>query len=105
AESYTYNKDFTEVTFKLRKGVEWSDGQPFTADDMVFTINMLKNNAPALGGWSVEMQAWVKDATAADAQTAKITLTNPYPRFVFNDFAVRIYNTIYPVPKHIWEGK
>src|SRR5215204_3954385 len=41
AESFAYNDDFTEVEVKLRKGVEWSDGTPFTANDCVFTINTL----------------------------------------------------------------
>src|SRR5205823_9662374 len=34
AEEYSGNADATEFTFKLRKGLKWSDGQPFTADDV-----------------------------------------------------------------------
>src|SRR3712207_714818 len=37
AESYEYNADFTSLTVKLRDGVTWNDGKPFTADDVVFT--------------------------------------------------------------------
>ena len=44
AESFQFANDFTEVTVKLRKGVEWSDGKPFTAKDVIFTFEML---APA----------------------------------------------------------
>ncbi|MBA2467784.1 MAG: hypothetical protein H0V37_00090, partial [Chloroflexia bacterium] len=36
-ESFTFNADFTAVTVNLRDGVTWSDGQPFTANDVVFT--------------------------------------------------------------------
>ena len=36
AESYSANADATEYTFKLRQGMKWSDGQPFTADDIMF---------------------------------------------------------------------
>ena len=47
AESYQFNATFDEVTIKIRNGVMWSDGQPFTADDIVFTMTTLKNNAAA----------------------------------------------------------
>lgn len=36
AESYEVNAEATEYTFKLREGMKWSDGAPFTADDLVF---------------------------------------------------------------------
>lgn len=36
AESYSSNEDGTEFTFVLRQGLKWSDGEPFTADDVVF---------------------------------------------------------------------
>jgi peptide/nickel transport system substrate-binding protein len=36
-----YNEDFTAVTFPLRQGVTWSDGEPFTAADVVFTVETL----------------------------------------------------------------
>src|SRR5207302_5692682 len=41
AESWQYNPDFTEVTVKLRKGIEWSDGTPFTSNDVAFTFNVV----------------------------------------------------------------
>ena len=37
AESYEYNADATELTIYLRKGIEWSNGTPFTANDIAFT--------------------------------------------------------------------
>jgi len=36
AKSYEWNDDFTEITFELRKGHKWSDGEPFTVDDILF---------------------------------------------------------------------
>ena len=36
AESFTVSDDATTFTFKLRKGMRWSDGEPFTADDIMF---------------------------------------------------------------------
>ena len=41
ADSWTHSDDFMTWTFKLRKGVKWSDGEPFTADDVVFTFDLI----------------------------------------------------------------
>src|SRR6266567_3698257 len=40
ASSYEVSTDATKETFHLRSGVKWSDGQPFTADDVLFTFNL-----------------------------------------------------------------
>jgi peptide/nickel transport system substrate-binding protein len=39
AESVEPNADFTEWTINLREGGKWSDGEPFTADDIMFWFN------------------------------------------------------------------
>lgn len=41
AASYTFTTDYTGVDIVLREGITWSDGEPFTAGDVVFTINRL----------------------------------------------------------------
>jgi len=78
SESHQYNPAFTEVVIKIRRNVTWSDDQPWTAHDLVFTINMLKDNAPELTN-STDMKTWVKEAVALDDHTARITLTAPNP--------------------------
>ncbi len=104
AESYAYSADYSQITIKLRNGVTWSDGQPFTASDVVFTLNMLKDNAPKLT-WSVDMHQWVKDVVALDPLTVQITLTSPNPRFVFDHFVFHEDIGVVMVPEHIFKGK
>ena len=104
AESYTYSADYSQIVIKLRSGITWSDGQPFTANDIVFTLNMLKSGAPKLT-WSVEMQQWVKDVVALDPLTAQITLTSPNSRFVFDHFVFHEDIGVVMVPEHIFKGK
>jgi peptide/nickel transport system substrate-binding protein len=104
AESYAYNQDFTELTIKLRNGVTWSDGQPMTASDIVYTLTMLRDNAPKLT-YSVDMQNWVKDVVALDDHTAKVTLTASNPRFFF-DYLMWHSDLGFPIlPEHIFKGQ
>jgi len=44
----TSNDAFDVWTLKLREGIEWCDGEPMNADDVVFTINLMIDNAPDL---------------------------------------------------------
>lgn len=43
ATSWSSNSDATQWTFNLRQGVKWQDGQPFTADDVKFTFDLILN--------------------------------------------------------------
>ena len=65
ATNHKYNKKFTAVTINIRPGVTWSDGMPWTAHDLAFTINLLKNNAPELA-FSTDMEMWVKTVEVID---------------------------------------
>ena len=98
----TWNEDFTEVTIALRDGIKWSDGEPFTAEDIVFTIGMLQANPTLIYGSTV---VDVAEAIAVDDLTVQIKLKASDPRFVVNAFGVRIWGAVRIVPKHIWEGQ
>src|SRR5215813_4651957 len=45
ATSWSWNEDGTELTFKLRQGVKWHDGKPFTANDVKCTYDLLLGKA------------------------------------------------------------
>lgn len=103
AESYSFNDDYTELAIKIRPGVEWSDGQPFTARDVAFTINMLKDNPTLINGPAMEQ--WVEAAEVVDDSTVRITLTAPHPRFVLDFLSVQVWGSIIVMPEHIWKDQ
>ncbi len=105
AERYEYSPDYKSITVYLRKGVKWSDGVPFTADDVVFTYELLLREAPKMI-WSSEVAKWVESVEKIDDYTVKINLKEPNPRFhlireVFP--VVRVWGGLTILPKHIWE--
>lgn len=78
ATSYSVSSDQTSITFHLRPNVKWSDGQAFTSDDVVYTLNAFKQY-PALdtsGLWAVNSPL-LKDVSAPDASTVVVTLAHP----------------------------
>jgi peptide/nickel transport system substrate-binding protein len=94
-----YNADSTEMTVKLRKGIMWSDGVEFSADDVVYTVTTLKGT-PGLT-WSAEMNLYVKDVQKTDDSTVVFTLNEANPRF--HAFFTARYNAVYIMAKHVWE--
>ncbi|GER85504.1 MAG: ABC transporter substrate-binding protein [Thermogemmatispora sp.] len=75
AQSYDFSSDAKTLTFHLRSGVKWSDGQPFTSADVVFTLQMLKQYpaADTNGLWQ-----YIQSVQASDDQTVTVTLKAPY---------------------------
>ena len=103
-ETFTANETNDVWTLTLRDSVKWSDGEAFNADDVVFTIQMLLDNAPDLGD-SASMQDWVASVEKVDDLTVTFNLTRPNPRFQLDYFSVRIWGGINIMPQHIWEGQ
>ena len=104
ATGHQFNEDYAEVVINIRPGVQWSDGQPWTAHDLVFTIDMLRENSPTLS-YSTDMQNWVREAVGVDSLTARIELTASNPRFVFSYLTSNFGIGMTIVPRHVWEGQ
>jgi peptide/nickel transport system substrate-binding protein len=97
-----YNKDFTEMTVKLRDNIAWSDGVAFSADDLVYTVATLLKNPKLNGsGWSALLTQYVSKVEKVDNVTVKFTLKESNPRFMYL-FDTR-WNGVYMMPKHIFE--
>jgi peptide/nickel transport system substrate-binding protein len=103
ATAYEYNEDFTEATIQLRSGVKWSDGKPFTAEDVKYTLDLVADTPTFV--FSAEMKDWVKTVEAVDDQTVRISLNRPNPRFVFTFFVENSEINLPVLPKHIWQDK
>ena len=104
AETWEYNDDSTELTYFLRQGVTWSDGEPFTAEDVAYTLTSLRDfgNEVRLGG---VYQTFIKDAEAVDDLTVKISFNAPAPRFHDEVVVAKGDSATFIVPQHVWEGK
>lgn len=100
AEPPIYNENYTEMTVKLRKGIYWSDGVPFTADDVVFTVNYLMAHQELR--WGSDLALYVDRVEKIDDYTVKFYLKEPNPRFHLAVFTVR-YFACYIMPKHVFE--
>ena len=103
AESYSYNEDSTELTIKTRQGINWSDGEPFSAEDVAYTFTALKELGPKVR-WGVDVQKFVESAEAIDEQTVLVKFIVPAPRF-FSFVTYKYDIGVYIVPKHIYEGQ
>ncbi|MCD8369169.1 MAG: peptide ABC transporter substrate-binding protein [Clostridiales bacterium] len=113
AESWSTNEDSTKVTFQLHQNAVWSDGEPLTAEDVVFSYQMYSDpEVEAKSRYHLEYIAGVDDSGAElsedsieveadDAYTVTFTLKTP----MFVDTFLQDIDTVYIIPKHIFEGK
>ena len=94
ATSWDMEGDGVAFVFNLREGVKWSDGEPFTADDVIYTFNIYAN--PKVGAIHMgkladvvgyaDVQAGTTEAlsgvTKIDDYTVRVELSQPSPLFV-----------------------
>jgi peptide/nickel transport system substrate-binding protein len=92
------SRDGLSVTWKLRKNVQWHDGKPFTADDVVFNWEYVVD--PATAAVTSGQYTDIKTIDKIDSHTVKITFKNPSPFWA----APFCGPTGLIVPKHLFEG-
>ncbi|HRW03480.1 MAG TPA: ABC transporter substrate-binding protein [Caldilineaceae bacterium] len=97
-----YNDDFTQLTVTIREGVEWSDGMPFTANDVAFTFQMLKDNEPFLRDSTI-IRDWVESVEVVDDLNLVINFFEPRPRFLFDKLYGKFDTGIWWVPQHVFK--
>ena len=90
ATSYAWSNGGKTLTFAIRQGVKWSDGQPFTPADVVFTFNMMKANA------AVNLNGVKYGSVSASGNNVVLNFATPQFANLQNIAGTAM------VPKHIW---
>jgi len=95
AESYELADDLKSITFVLRDGLKWSDGEAFTADDVLFTYDYIKK-FPALD--FISISALLESVEKVDDRTVRFNLIEP------NSLIANTIVGMPIVPEHIWSS-
>ncbi len=96
AESYTVAEDGLSVTFDLKDGVSWHDGQPLTVDDIIWSIETART-VPGINPVFATTFNSISDMSAdGDKLTVNFSELDPNFLMTFSQFA--------PLPKHLLEG-
>lgn len=85
AAGWESSPDFTTWTIKLRKGAKWSDGSPFTADDILFwykDILLNKDLTPAIPSWMKNQDGSTATVEKVDDYAVKWTFKQPNTTFL-----------------------
>jgi len=94
ATSFEYSSDGLSITYDLRDGVKWHDGQPFTSADVKFTFDLIHDQNLS------EYGQWLTDMTSVDTPDASTVVVNFSKPQAFNPGL-----SIPILPEHIWSGK
>lgn len=94
ASDFTISPDGKIYTVTLKKNLQWHDGEPLTADDVVFTIHTIQNGqfrSPLRSDWQGVSVEKLSD------DSVRFSLRAPYAPFIEN-------LTLGIIPKHIWQN-
>jgi peptide/nickel transport system substrate-binding protein len=94
AESWQFSADCRELTFRLRPGVKWHDGAPFTADDVVFTYQTIVD--PKTPSPYKSEYALVESVTAEGPGVVRVRYSQPFAKALMNWQTAML-------PKHLLE--
>jgi peptide/nickel transport system substrate-binding protein len=99
AKSWVVSKDGTQITMKLRQGLQFSDGAPFNADDVLFSFNLYEDE---------QVHSPRRDALLVSGKLVKVEkLDNFTVRFIFPGPyapAERLFDSIAILPRHLLEA-
>jgi peptide/nickel transport system substrate-binding protein len=95
ATSVEVSDDGLVYSLELAEGVTWHDGEPLTAEDVVFTVDYFTTN-PAASRFARDLNG-VEGAEATGDLTVEITLAAPNPSFPLRGLA-----DVPIIPEHIW---
>lgn len=99
AKSYDVSEDNLTYTMHLRDDVTWSDGEKFTADDVVFTYEAMEVEANA--GWAYSQLVYPEGAVKIEkVDDYTVSFTMPF----VNASAVEMFSQIFIMPKHVYEN-
>ena len=97
AKSWEISEDGLTYTFHLQENAKWHDGEPFTADDVVFSADVFLRETHARLRASLKH---VESITATDEHTVVFKLKQPFGPFI----GIFEVGTMPMIPKHIYEG-
>lgn len=100
AESFEIIDDGREYVFQLREGMKWSDGEPFTADDLVFWYEAILLNKKLTPDISTEISVDGKPPVVEKLDDYKVKFTFTKPFGIFLHSITQHYPTFYLLPQH-----
>jgi len=99
-QAYEWSTDYKSLTFYLRKGMRWSDGVPFTADDFLFWYEDFASNtslSPVFPLW-LKRDGKPMGMKKVDDYTFQLTFAKPYA--ALTDYLAGLWNPTLYLPKH-----